>query len=487
MKAISGVKAEQLQAVTKQISSSGGGQTSQDALFKEFSTIMDKIASELTECQEGQESKKRYFDPSSVEGMFVTDQIRPREMMNVEAKDSGQSDTTLLAMSAQQMPENFKQETSRQAKSENASEEKSKEKQQEEGEEQKKVEKEGDHDQRDNENNDLGQSRAEQVRQNKDKDGDDKRVKSEKKDKEEGEKKQESKGAEKQDSDKQQNMQAQESDASMQAAAAGETELKQTSSQAISRQDKDIATQLLLKQAAGAVQEIHSQEQELAKSIAALIEKSFAALPVNPHIGATAQVKEVSALQAPNMAQQQQPPQQQQQQAQEAQLRKSEARQGETPEQARMPKHLANKTMEKVEAVLKEMSKSRDGKTISVRLDPPELGTLKIDVTLRSGVLHARLVPESPQVSLLLREQAHELQGMLRKLGLNVDKVSVAIGADRNGIDFNAFSSFSQQSNTQQGQSQQGGGVGGTGEESNVVAPAGAMLDSLKIDDHWIA
>jgi flagellar hook-length control protein FliK len=86
--------------------------------------------------------------------------------------------------------------------------------------------------------------------------------------------------------------------------------------------------------------------------------------------------------------------------------------------------------LERVESTLKEAARSRDGKTISLRLEPVDLGRVKVDVSLRDGNLHARIAPENQQVMQALREHSHELQGALRKLGLNVDTVSVSVTAD---------------------------------------------------------
>jgi len=83
--------------------------------------------------------------------------------------------------------------------------------------------------------------------------------------------------------------------------------------------------------------------------------------------------------------------------------------------------------LERVEATLKEAARGRDGKTISLRLEPVDLGKVKVDVSLRDGALHARITPETQQVLQALREHAHELQGALRKLGLEVDSVTVSV------------------------------------------------------------
>jgi hypothetical protein len=86
--------------------------------------------------------------------------------------------------------------------------------------------------------------------------------------------------------------------------------------------------------------------------------------------------------------------------------------------------------LERVESTLKEAARGRNGKTISLRLEPVDLGKVKVDVSLRDGALHARIAPENQQVMTSLREHAHELQGALRKLGLDVDSVSVSVTAE---------------------------------------------------------
>jgi len=87
--------------------------------------------------------------------------------------------------------------------------------------------------------------------------------------------------------------------------------------------------------------------------------------------------------------------------------------------------------LERVDATLKEVARSRDGKSITLKLDPVDLGKVRIDVTLRDGKLHAKITPDNQDVMQSLRENAHDLQGSLRKLGLQVDSVSVSVGFER--------------------------------------------------------
>lgn len=148
------------------------------------------------------------------------------------------------------------------------------------------------------------------------------------------------------------------------------------------------------------------------------------------------------------------------------------------------------KNLERVESALKEAAKARDGRTISLRLDPPDLGSVKVDVTLKDGALHARLSAESSNVTSMLRERSHELQYTLRKLGLNVEKVSVSVG-NENAFETVADSgsgSYSQDSRSD-GNKNEGGnqssGFDDLGDASFSIG-SGVVKDE-KILDHWIA
>ncbi|MGI6525448.1 MAG: flagellar hook-length control protein FliK [Bdellovibrionota bacterium] len=134
----------------------------------------------------------------------------------------------------------------------------------------------------------------------------------------------------------------------------------------------------------------------------------------------------------------------------------------------------------RVEDALKEISRSKDGKTISIKLDPEELGTLKVDVTLRDGNLHARLVADNAAVNQALRERAPELQQILRNLGINVDQVSVSVASDEGTFE-----------GTMQQQTQQDKGERdplAASKRENSEAPASTRkVKTLDSNDHWIA
>jgi flagellar hook-length control protein FliK len=151
-----------------------------------------------------------------------------------------------------------------------------------------------------------------------------------------------------------------------------------------------------------------------------------------------------------------------------------------------LPPAVASRAFERVEQTLKEVARSKDGKSISLLLNPSELGQVKVDVTLREGTLHARLAAENPQVAQLLRERAQDLQVMLRKLGLDVDNISVAVQGDGQ--------SFGQLNENLGGKNWQGSGengrtLSGGSLGSSVISHGGseAVQSSSSTLDHWVA
>lgn len=153
--------------------------------------------------------------------------------------------------------------------------------------------------------------------------------------------------------------------------------------------------------------------------------------------------------------------------------------------QRSLPPALATRTFERVEQTLKEVARSKDGKSISLHLNPSELGQVKVDVTLREGTLHARLAAENPQVAQLLRDRAQELQVMLRKLGLNVDKITVAVHSDGQ--------SFSQLEQNLTGQERQRHSDSGKSPNASELGSGSVPLGDRSITiagsvlDHWVA
>jgi hypothetical protein len=151
-----------------------------------------------------------------------------------------------------------------------------------------------------------------------------------------------------------------------------------------------------------------------------------------------------------------------------------------------------HRMLEKVESAMKEAARSRDGKTIRFRVEPFNVGEVKVDVSLREGQLHARLKAENPQVTAVLRDRAHELQGALRKLGLDVDNVTVTVseeygaGAPAGEQNLSDGKSFQDERNNMPSKEAQV--VENTfGNKIADVSEAGTSRVTNAILDHWVA
>lgn len=144
--------------------------------------------------------------------------------------------------------------------------------------------------------------------------------------------------------------------------------------------------------------------------------------------------------------------------------------------------------LERVDQALKEAARSKDGSSISMRLDPPQLGSIRVDLSIKDGTLHARLVPESAAVLQILRERAHELHAGLRQLGLDVDKVTVSVGgesyssAGRNsGAELSSRHDMSDGSESERQDSARDSNGTHKEERENL------MKEKEQVLDHWVA
>lgn len=154
-----------------------------------------------------------------------------------------------------------------------------------------------------------------------------------------------------------------------------------------------------------------------------------------------------------------------------------------------LPKAMESKAFERVEQVLKEAVKSKDGKSISFRLDPPQLGKMQIDVSFKDGALHARIVPESQQVGNIIRDRAHELVNSLRKLGLNVEKISLSV-SEQVAFEDSGFSGMHQDFSNHEEKNgdhaqkakQEGNSLG-----EEVRLEAARISQKINNLDHWVA
>ncbi|MBN2209343.1 MAG: flagellar hook-length control protein FliK [Candidatus Coatesbacteria bacterium] len=99
---------------------------------------------------------------------------------------------------------------------------------------------------------------------------------------------------------------------------------------------------------------------------------------------------------------------------------------------------------------IRRLSKSGE-QEMRIRLNPPELGAMRIRIRVAGEGVKANLLVERPQAQTLLEEGVPALMRALQEQGLKVDSLSVEVG---HGSDDPRFSS---QSDGQGGERGQGG------------------------------
>ncbi|MGE0757324.1 MAG: flagellar hook-length control protein FliK, partial [Pirellulaceae bacterium] len=83
-------------------------------------------------------------------------------------------------------------------------------------------------------------------------------------------------------------------------------------------------------------------------------------------------------------------------------------------------------------------AESRQG-VVKLRLHPPELGTLRIELRVEQGTLTARLEAESSTAQSLLLEHAQQLRDRLAEQGVRVDRFDVDLLNQRSSHDTGSF------------------------------------------------
>jgi flagellar hook-length control protein FliK len=77
-------------------------------------------------------------------------------------------------------------------------------------------------------------------------------------------------------------------------------------------------------------------------------------------------------------------------------------------------------------------AQQRDGR-VQVRLSPPELGSLRIEISVQHGVLHAKLEAETPTARNLLLDNLPALRERLAQQDMRVEKFDVEVRRDNGG------------------------------------------------------
>jgi len=70
------------------------------------------------------------------------------------------------------------------------------------------------------------------------------------------------------------------------------------------------------------------------------------------------------------------------------------------------------------------------GQQLKIRLSPPELGTLQIEVSLKNGEYTAKLEVQNNRVQKVINDNLAQLKDSLAKTGISIDRIEVQINTD---------------------------------------------------------
>jgi len=87
-----------------------------------------------------------------------------------------------------------------------------------------------------------------------------------------------------------------------------------------------------------------------------------------------------------------------------------------------------------VDQVGRQLSRAllRGDRVIRLRLKPPELGAVKIEMDMKESVLRIEMIAENSTVKELLLSNVHELRNALAEQGVKIEGLDVQVGHDFN-------------------------------------------------------
>ncbi len=102
----------------------------------------------------------------------------------------------------------------------------------------------------------------------------------------------------------------------------------------------------------------------------------------------------------------------------------------------------SEKTLEKVKELLAKAAQNRDGNSLTLKLNPKELGEITVKVTHRDNNIYARITPDSSEVESMLRHKAAELTQVLIQAGIKSEQLHISIGQERTEAESFKFADF---------------------------------------------
>ncbi len=92
---------------------------------------------------------------------------------------------------------------------------------------------------------------------------------------------------------------------------------------------------------------------------------------------------------------------------------------------------ISNKILNKVDNVIKYMA-TKGTEAVSIRLQPPELGKIHIELTVKDNSIHAKIHTENIAVKEVILTNLDQLKSGIENNGFNINKLDVEVGGFKN-------------------------------------------------------
>lgn len=156
-----------------------------------------------------------------------------------------------------------------------------------------------------------------------------------------------------------------------------------------------------------------------------------------------------------------------------------------------LPQSHQDKAIETIQKMMETAVQNRQGTTMVVRLDPPELGGVTVKMVHRGDQLYARLIPENSDVEATLKSRVQEIISSLVSSGIKQENINVSIGSDVSSQQSqqSPFAAMSDRSNSESGSEWSGSKSGfGHGENQASVPLSGQVPVSNNSEQAgWVA
>jgi|GEM_PF-3848776 len=102
-----------------------------------------------------------------------------------------------------------------------------------------------------------------------------------------------------------------------------------------------------------------------------------------------------------------------------------------------LPRSQQAEIINRVRAIAMQTAQGNNLSSITLHLDPQDLGSMTVKVTQRGDQLFARIIPESQEVEAMLRNRSQDVVQALTASGFKAENVTVSFGAEAS--DFSAL------------------------------------------------